>query len=894
MVWPASGLAIAAVWWGGHRLVPAIGLGTFIFAWLNGAPLPAGAGVSFANMIEASLAVFLMRRCIGGRGPLDRVNDVFCFFLLAGVVAPAVSAAVGVASACLGGAGRWEDFNQLCLLWWAGHSIGTVIAAPAALAWARPDKSRWTAGQRAEAAVVFLLLTFGCALIFGAKEAPLGAGFPAAFPILPVIAWAAIRLGQRATVSATLLVGVLAVWGTLRGMGPFMEAGTPLTSVLHVFIATTAMTGLALAASVNERNEAESAAHEKEARKATILETAFDAILSIDHTGKVQEWNPAAERIFGYRRGEAVGRFMDELIVSDELRRTYPGGLADYLMTGVGSLIGRPFEIMARHGEAREFPVELAITRVPASEPPVYTVVARDLTRRKQAEAALRQSEERLRLIIESVTDYGIYMLDCEGRVATWNAGAERLKGYPAGEIIGKSFSTFFTPEDVQRGAPGEILKRAKEEGHAVYEGPRVRKDGSRFWVQGMITTVRDETGKWVGFAKVAHDITELKRREEALRQSEARFRALVEGAPQLIWTAGPDGVCDYVSPQWRHYTGVAGEKLIGWDGVLEYVHPEDRETASSAWKRALETNRPLDAEFRIRGKNGEYRWFRARAVPVRDAEGEVVKWIGSNTDIDDQTRAREALETTVRERTAELRTSLNSTEELLYTIAHDLRAPNRTMQGFAQLLQAEQGPRLDDNARDYLNRISSAAVRNDEMIRDLLEYGRLSHEAAPLAPVDLRRTVEAALRALNEEIQKHNARIQLGQEWPLALANEPMLKQALTHLLTNALLYAPPEREPEIVISASAEDDQVALRVKDNGIGIAPEQIDRAFKPFIRLPNTINAPGTGMGLAITKKAAERMNGSAGAESSPGKGSCFWLRLPAASPRPEKPGGTAQ
>jgi len=380
---------------------------------------------------------------------------------------------------------------------------------------------------------------------------------------------------------------------------------------------------------------------------------------------------------------------------------------------------------------------------------------AASATERRQAQSALWQVEERFRLLVESAKGYAIYMLDAEGRIATWSSEAERIKGYRAEEIIGKSFHTFFTPEDIQGGVPEQVLRTAREEGEARYEGWRVRKDGSRFCVEGVITAIRDESGALNGYSKVAHDVT-------------------------------------------------------------------------------------------------------------------------------DRKRATELLEAKVKERTAQLQASLSSVEQLLYTIAHDLRAPNRHMQSFAQLLQLEHADRLDDTARDYLSRIGAAAARNDELIRDLLEYGRLSHEAVALAPVDLRQTVQAVLRAVAGEIQDRHAHVQFGQEWPRVVANERLLEKILTNFMTNALTYAPPDREPEITISAESEGGKAVLRVQDNGIGIPAEQIGRVFEPFIRLPNATHAPGTGMGLAIVKKAAERLNGAVGADSTLGKGSCFWLELQAA------------
>jgi PAS domain S-box-containing protein len=377
------------------------------------------------------------------------------------------------------------------------------------------------------------------------------------------------------------------------------------------------------------------------------------------------------------------------------------------------------------------------------------------VTERSQAQSALRQVEEHFRLLVESAKGYAIYMLDAQGRIATWSAEAERIKGYRAEEIVEKPFRTFFTPEDAQRGVPEQVLRMATEEGKARYEGWRVRKDGSRFWVEGIITAMRDESGALTGFSKVAHDVT-------------------------------------------------------------------------------------------------------------------------------DRKRASELLEAKVKERTAQLQASLSSVEQLLYTIAHDLRAPNRHMQSFAQLLLLEHADRLDDKARDYLSRIAAAAARNDELIRDLLEYGRLSHEAVSLAPVDLQQAVQAVLQAVAGEIQRRHAHVQFGREWPRVVANERLLERILTNFVTNALTYVPPGREPEMLISVESEGGKAVLRVQDNGIGIPPDQIDRVFEPFIRLPNETHAPGTGMGLAIVKKAAERLNGAVGADSTLGKGSCFWLELQAA------------
>jgi PAS domain S-box-containing protein len=274
-----------------------------------------------------------------------------------------------------------------------------------------------------------------------------------------------------------------------------------------------------IAHDISERKKNLEKLRQSEAMKTLILETALDAIISVDHEGKIQEWNPAAQKIFGYSRNEAVGRPMDELIIPPAMWEVYHDGLTHYLMTGVGSLIGRPIELTLKRKDGGEFRAEIGISRVLDEDPPRCTALIRDITERKQVEMFLRQSEERLRLLVENVRDYAIYMLDPQGNIVTWNAGAEHIKGYRAEEIIGKPFSTFFTSEDIQHGVPQSVLKKATKEGRALYEGWRVRKNGSLFWIQGIITALHDEEGKLQGFSKIAHDITKEKEAAEKIHQ---------------------------------------------------------------------------------------------------------------------------------------------------------------------------------------------------------------------------------------------------------------------------------------------------------------------------------------------------------------------------------------
>jgi len=270
---------------------------------------------------------------------------------------------------------------------------------------------------------------------------------------------------------------------------------------------------------ITGRRRAEEELRQSESLKAFVLETALDAIILIDQEGKIQEWNLAASKIFGYTREQALGKSPDDLIVPPRIWEIYHDGLTQYLMTGVGSLIGRPIELTLKRANGREFAAELSISRNVMEDPPRCTAIVRDITDRKLAETSLRESEERYRMLVEDVKDYAIFMLNPEGRITMWNVGAERIKGYNAAEIIGQPFSIFFTPEDVKRKEPEQLLKRAEVEGRAIYEGQRVRKDGRHIWIQGIITALRDDNGKLRGFSKVAHDITRQKEADDKIHQ---------------------------------------------------------------------------------------------------------------------------------------------------------------------------------------------------------------------------------------------------------------------------------------------------------------------------------------------------------------------------------------
>jgi len=264
-----------------------------------------------------------------------------------------------------------------------------------------------------------------------------------------------------------------------------------------------------------------------------LLDTALDAVIVMNADGKITEWNELSAEIFGWSRDEAVGRNLAELIIPERFREAHASGLRHFLETGEVGYLRRRIELPGLHRSGREFPVELRISAVELDRGTAFVGVLRDVSARQEMQHELRETGRQFQLLVGAITDYAIYMLDPEGRVTTWNAGAQRIKGYRAEEIIAQNFSRFYTEEDRRAGIPAQNLRRAAEEGKVVAEGWRVKKDGSRFAASIDLEAIRDERGRLIGFAKITRDITAQREAQDLLDR--AREQLLQSGKMEAI-----------------------------------------------------------------------------------------------------------------------------------------------------------------------------------------------------------------------------------------------------------------------------------------------------------------------------------------------------------------------
>jgi PAS domain S-box-containing protein len=515
-----------------------------------------------------------------------------------------------------------------------------------------------------------------------------------------------------------------------------------------------------------------------------------------------------------------------------------------------------------------------------------------DVTSSIRTRKVLQESEEHVRLLIDGVKDHAIFMLDPSGQVTTWNQGAERIKGYKAKEIVGCHFSCFYPPEAVQEGKPEHALQTAITEGHYKEEGWRIRKDGSRFWADVVITAVRDETGLLRGFSKVTRDVTEQKRAQELLRESEERHRKLFENNPHPTWVFDRETL--------RFLAANAAS-------VRKYGYSRDEFLAMTTKdiRPPEDVPAPLEAGGTIRegDENNGTRRHRLKDGTVIDVESTsyALTFLGRPArvvvavDITQKTLAEEEKrrfvdrlaasnrELDLRNREVERATQMKS--KFLASMSHELRTPLNAIVGFSDLLsEGTPGP-LTVKQKRFVEHIKQGSTHLLQLINDILdlskiEAGQLDLHSEEFLVIEVLPEVLSTIAplAMAKNIQVEQ---KIKSQSPVK-ADRVRFKQILYNLLSNAVKFTP--KDGHICIECIDHWDFVRTSVTDTGIGIRPEDQQAVFEEFRQVEGSDkdNQQGTGLGLAITKRLVQQQGGQISVESELGKGSRFTFTLLAA------------
>jgi PAS domain S-box-containing protein len=475
------------------------------------------------------------------------------------------------------------------------------------------------------------------------------------------------------------------------------------------------------------------------------------------------------------------------------------------------------------------------------------------------------------RLLVEQARDYALFVLDPTGHIRTWNLGAQRLKGYAAGEIIGRHFSIFYTADSIERGWPTHELKVATSEGRFEDEGWRVRKDGSRFWANVVITALRDENGKLIGFSKITRDLSERRRQEDALRQSEERLRLMIESVQDYaIYMLDPEGMITSWNTGAERIKGYAREDVLGhhFSRFYEQIDID----SGKPWEELARARREGHAEgegWRIR-KDGSRFWARFVVSPVYDDEGRLHGFAKVTQDL------------TQRRHTQDLEKAANNVNEFLGMLAHELRNPLAPIRLATEVMAKHPpGDPVHEAMRQTIERQTTQLMR---LVDDLLDITRVTRGQLALKsePVDVAEVVRMAIETAAPliEISRHHLQVDVAGELRV-IGDAQRLTQALSNLLNNAARYTP--AGGTILVEARAEAGCAVVRVRDSGRGIEADMLERIFGMFVQGRDPVDRVGSGLGigLALARRIAELHGGRLSAASEGrGRGSVFTLELP--------------
>jgi PAS domain S-box-containing protein len=632
---------------------------------------------------------------------------------------------------------------------------------------------------------------------------------------------------------------------------------------------------------ITERKRIEQALREKEAFQDAILASAGVCVVAVDTGGRIISFNRTAERLTGYQAQDVVGRL-------SPLRLHEPSELAARareLSIEFGRTIApeEVFEVQVRAGrtvtgewtyvrkDGSTFPVQLTVTALRDGSGALlgFLGVAQDLTASKAVESALRESEAHLRIITDS-TEAWLARINMQerylfaNRAFTQRAGMRRRSviGRTVREVVGERAYGVLAPE-LTRALAGE---RVLFEGFVPYYAM-----GERY-VRIEYIPERDPQGRVCGVVGVIVDLTERRRAEDALRESEARLATLTAALPALLFSTTADGRIDYVNDRFFEYSGIERDTPLApaWQRI---VHPEDLPRVLASWDESVRSGRDLNIECRLQRADGVFRWFKGYATQLCDERRGVCKWLGVALDIHDQKKAE-----------AELQDANRRKNEFLAMLAHELRNPLAPIRNSAHILQmlSVGEPRLKTTTEMIGRQVNHMA----RLIDDLLDVARITQGKITLrrAPLELAPLLYNAVEAVRPFIDARGQELRIeAPPEPLYLeADATRLTQVVSNLLSNASKYT--DAGGRIALSAKADGDEVVVCVSDNGIGIAPELMPHLFDPFTQSDRSLDRSqgGLGIGLSLVKRLVEMHGGRVDPKSAGlGQGSSFTVRLPA-------------
>jgi len=642
-----------------------------------------------------------------------------------------------------------------------------------------------------------------------------------------------------------------------------------------------------VATDIREQKQAEQRALEQ----AALLNLTHDAIFVHDTDSRITFWNEGAVRRYGWTAAQAVGQITYDLLQtrsSQSIEQINAELLANNFWEG---------ELVHTRADKSRITVDSrwALLRDSRGQPHAVLEINNDVSRRKESEEALQQSEEKLRILIDGVKDYAILLLDPEGRITTWNEGAARILGYRAEEITGEHFSTFYPVDALAKGQPALGLQIAKEQGRFEEENWRVRKDGSLFWASVTITPLYDKTGQIRGFGNVTRDITERRLGETKLQSLIDRLSLATVVAKAGVWEWElSSNTITWDATMFEIY-GISRPPATSedkWSRQMPYeqwasaVHPDDLRAAEEMLERTIKERIQGLQEFRVIRPDGAVRNILAMQTSVLDISSKVIRVVGVNTDITDRKEAEAAKEKKGGEQ-------LKFKDDFLSHVSHELRTPLTAIKQFTDILLDGMAGDLTEDQSKYQRIVLKNILQLQSMIDDLLEVTRLESRQLVIEPraISVSDVVADVIDSLRGSAEAKNVRLScdMPSSLPTAYADPTRLGQVLIILIDNAVKFTPHGGAVHVRTRTSElHPGLILFEISDTGCGIAADKLTKVFERLYQVTDVTQSSrkGLGLGLFICQGLVTRQGGQIWVKSELTEGSTFSFTLPVFSLEP--------
>jgi PAS domain S-box-containing protein len=667
---------------------------------------------------------------------------------------------------------------------------------------------------------------------------------------------------------ATHFLDALAFWLPMYRLSAFMRFVTGVVSwvtvfylVKHLPLLFSLKSQAALEAEINLRRISEE-------KFRGVLDAAPDAMVIVDAAGHIVLINKQTESLAGYSRQELIGR-PAEMLLPQEIRAQYLALRAVYIQNPGTKPMGTGLETWVLTKEGTKIPVEISLSPLRIDDDMQILASLRDITLRRHTAGLLERTRINFEMLVKGVKNYAIFMVDKHGKVASWNEGAARIKGYTAGEIIGQSTAVFYTDADRQAGLPERNLALAAAKGNFETEGLRVRKDGTVFLANIVFTKLTDNDGQFAGFAKITRDITQATKDQEQMRF----LATITENIQDPIISSDND----YCITRWNH----AAEQLLGWrtgevmgkktNEILRVHYPDQSREEIIA---SLARDKNWQGEVVYHARDGRPLNVLVTVSILYDRQGVAV---GNLALIRDITRRVEA-ENTLKSLNTELARTNAEMEAFSYSVSHDLRAPLRAISGYTRMLE-ETVTIKDTGSIRLMQNITRYAEKMGTLIDGLLNFSRLGRKELvkqdlPLGDMIQRIYAEFKLNYPHRQVAFTVAAL------PVVCADLLTLENVWQNLISNAVKYTGKKEMAQIDIGYTDEKQEYIFYIKDNGDGFDMQYADKLFGVFQRLHAESQFPGNGVGLALVHRIIAKHGGRIWAEATPGEGACFYFSLP--------------